>query len=145
MSSRADFPEGDTKTDEFFGEQVVYHRDVTVRVPDTRAAREAFSLPLKVTYQGCAEAGLCYSPITKTFDVALPEADSASLGEVGKPAGEGFVSEQRRPRAADHQRQLLRDDRRVSSSPACCCPSPPCVLPMVPIVSGPHRRARGGS
>ena len=36
-------PEGETKTDEYFGEQVVYHQDIAVNVPVTRSLRWAFT------------------------------------------------------------------------------------------------------
>jgi thioredoxin:protein disulfide reductase len=131
---RPDFPEGDTKTDEFFGEQVVYHRDVSVRVPVTRASREPISVPLKVTYQGCAEAGLCYSPITKTFDISLPAADASQLG-VGKPASSGYESEQ------TGLARLIVSGNFLGMIGAFFLAGlllsfTPCVLPMVPIVSG---------
>ncbi|MFO7326504.1 MAG: protein-disulfide reductase DsbD N-terminal domain-containing protein, partial [Pseudomonadota bacterium] len=54
-----DLPKGKVKTDEFFGEQEVYLQDVVARIPVSRGSGAAFTLPLKVSWQGCAEAGLC--------------------------------------------------------------------------------------
>ena len=56
------YPPALNKTDEFFGEVQVYydHADLTVPLP---SAEE--SLTLAVTYQGCADAGLCYPPKTQ--------------------------------------------------------------------------------
>lgn len=50
--------------DEFFGEMDVFYDPVEARVPVTLpdGVREA---ELQVTYQGCAEAGLCYPPQTQ--------------------------------------------------------------------------------
>src|ERR1700689_897800 len=63
----ARFPEGQTKQGEYFGKKVVYHQDLKVAVPLLKPATGAASLPLHVTYQGCAEAGLCYPPITQAL------------------------------------------------------------------------------
>ena len=54
-----DFPPALDKTDEFFGDVSVYYdeADLTVSLPDGEAR-----LTLAVTYQGCADAGLCYPP-----------------------------------------------------------------------------------
>src|ERR1700751_5573653 len=67
----AQFPAGQFKTDEYFGRQEIYTRELRVTVPVARAAGGAFSLPLQVTYQGCAEKGLCYPPQTKSVRVSL--------------------------------------------------------------------------
>jgi len=131
-----DFPEAETKTDEYFGEQAVYHRDLVVRVPVTRAAREAITLPVKVTYQGCADAGLCYSPITKTFDITLPEAGgNVTLGKVSNAGGGDYVSEQTGLARLIASGNLLLMIGAFFAS-GLLLAFTPCVLPMVPIVSG---------
>jgi thiol:disulfide interchange protein DsbD len=57
-------PEGLAKTDEFFGDVEVYYDALEARV-DLETATELAQI--KVTYQGCADAGLCYPPETKSF------------------------------------------------------------------------------
>src|SRR5690606_33932290 len=97
-----DLPKGKIKIDEWLdeGEQEVYEHDVTARLPVSRGSREAFTLPIEVSYQGCAEAGLCYPPTTKTFEVDLPDATVVATlsGNRGSSvtAGGGYVSEQDR-------------------------------------------------
>src|SRR5262245_8528464 len=59
-----ELPAGKAKHDEYCGEQVVYYEELVANVPVSRAA-DLVALPLEVTYQGCAEAGLCYPPIRK--------------------------------------------------------------------------------
>src|SRR5215472_2160840 len=66
------FPPGQVKTDEYFGKQEVYHHELVATVPIARASPGPLDLPLEVTYQGCADAGLCYPPQTKTLSVRLP-------------------------------------------------------------------------
>src|SRR5919109_1834356 len=81
-------PGGQFKTDEYFGKQEVYHHELTATVPVARAGGDAFELPLQVTYQGCAEAGLCYPPITKSVTVSLP-ATGLSGGGGSSPGSSG--------------------------------------------------------
>jgi thioredoxin:protein disulfide reductase len=72
-----ELPEGQTKTDEFFGTQEIYLQQATARVPFSREDAGAHPLHFRVTYQGCAERGLCYQPIVKTLmpqDGPLPKA-----------------------------------------------------------------------
>src|SRR5579863_3170456 len=62
-------PTGLIKNDEYFGKQEIYHHALSALVPVARAGAAPLDLPLEVTYQGCAEAGLCYPPITKNVTV----------------------------------------------------------------------------
>ena len=156
-------PTGQSKTDEYFGKQEIYHHEVSATLPVARAPGGSLDLPVSVTYQGCAEAGLCYSPITKTLNVNLPGSGTGSAagaagsaaapGIVGTAAGSvsaagtanakaaggsanaAFVSEQ------DSYASVIRDSNIawvvISFLVAGIGLSfTPCVLPMVPIVSG---------
>ncbi|MFV8819749.1 protein-disulfide reductase DsbD family protein [Haliea sp. E17] len=61
----AEFPPALQRTDEFFGEVQVYYNDADINL--------ALATPLvpgdriEATYQGCADAGLCYPPRTEAF------------------------------------------------------------------------------
>lgn len=55
---------GEEKEDEFFGRQTVYHQAAQVNWPYARAAAP---YTLKLSYQGCAEVGVCYPPVDTTF------------------------------------------------------------------------------
>ena len=57
-------PDGLAKNDEFFGDVEVYYDAVEATVSLEKTAELA---QIKVTYQGCADAGLCYPPETKSF------------------------------------------------------------------------------
>ncbi len=61
------FPKGRVTTDPNFGRQVVYFQQLEASAPYTRNDYGAHPLQIKVTYQGCAIAGLCYPPITKVL------------------------------------------------------------------------------
>jgi len=69
-------PAGEPHEDEYFGRVETYRDALTVILPgQARAA----STTLKVRYQGCADAGICYPPQTRGVVVALPA--SASTGD----------------------------------------------------------------
>jgi thioredoxin:protein disulfide reductase len=133
---KPDLPAGQTKTDEYFGEQVVYHHEVVVKLPVSRGVTTAFTLPLKLSWQGCADAGLCYPPITKVIDVDMPVASAVtSLPSAPADVAGGYVSEQ------DSLARLIRDGNLLWMVGAFFLSGlllslTPCVLPMVPIVSG---------
>ena len=63
--SAPSLPPGTVKTDPYLGTQQVYFQQVEGLVPYSRIDAGAHPMQIKVTYQGCAEAGLCYPPITK--------------------------------------------------------------------------------
>ena len=71
-------PDGLAKTDEFFGDVEVYYDALEAWVALERTTELA---QIKVTYQGCADAGLCYPPETKSFlwHMASGEIQAGSL------------------------------------------------------------------
>jgi thiol:disulfide interchange protein DsbD len=143
-----EFPQGQVKNDEYFGKQVVYHNELVVALPLKRSAGGGpLSLPLTVTYQGCAEAGLCYPPVTHTVSVLLPSTSGPSAGTgpgaTAAPAANAasgahagaYVSEQ------DRLAALLRSGSLAAVLlqffvGGLLLAFTPCVLPMVPILSG---------
>lgn len=128
----AAIPEGEWKEDEFFGRQQVHYSAVSVTVPVSRAPGEALTLPLVVGLQGCADAGLCYPPEKRRLSVTLPATDQAAT----LPAdSSGFVSEQ------DRLAALIKDGSlplvlATFFGLGLLLAFTPCVLPMVPILSG---------
>ena len=77
--SAPQLPAGLVKVDPFFGSQEIYLQQVQATVAYTRTDAGAHPLQIKVTYQGCAEAGLCYPPITKVLYPTHPLADPAPV------------------------------------------------------------------
>ncbi len=59
------FPGTEIKEDEFFGRQPVYTRPVTLLI-DTASTLDA-DTSVRIDFQGCAEAGVCYPPYTVRF------------------------------------------------------------------------------
>ena len=128
------FPPGQIKSDEYFGKQEVYHHELVATVPVARAAGGVLELPLQVTYQGCADAGLCYPPITKALTLKLSSgASAAAVGGAG--SGATGVAEQ------DWFASLIRSGNPLAMLgwfylAGLLLAFTPCVLPMVPILSG---------
>lgn len=127
-------PGGEVKHDDYFGDQVVFFEQMEAEVPVAAAAgtREA---TVEVRYQGCAEAGLCYPPIRKTFPVQLGAMAGIATSTTKSSAAPATRSEQ----------DLLADRIRSGSLLAVLATFfgaglllafTPCVLPMVPILSG---------
>ncbi|MGL6222162.1 MAG: protein-disulfide reductase DsbD [Steroidobacteraceae bacterium] len=126
-------PGGESKHDEYFGEQVVFHGEMVADLP-VAAAAGVTSIPLEISYQGCADAGLCYPPVKKTVVVQLASTTAVAAAPASGNAGP-MRSEQ----------DLLADKIREGSLLAVIglffvaglgLALTPCVWPMVPILSG---------
>lgn len=82
-------PHGDRHHDEFFGDVETYRTLLRAVLPG-RAAAGATQVVLKLKYQGCADAGVCYPPQTRLVTVALPaEATAGAAASSGLPALRG--------------------------------------------------------
>jgi thiol:disulfide interchange protein DsbD len=111
-------PEGESHSDEFFGEQPVYRQGLEVKIP------AAASGPIKVTYQGCADAGLCYPPQTRVIDLG-GGANAATGGEAPDQA-----------LASSLQQRALGWSLLVFFGLGLLLAFTPCSLPMLPILAG---------
>lgn len=94
------FPKGVIEYDPTFDKKLeIYHDGVTIRVPLQPGA--AGPLKLEVTGQGCAEAGLCYSPMTSEvtltpvaggYRASGPGVRSSVPGQAAASAGQGSAA-----------------------------------------------------
>ncbi len=82
--AKLSLPTGDKHRDEFFGDVETYRQSLT-GVLTGMPADGATTATLTVKYQGCADAGVCYPPQTRTLKVALP----AEAGDAGGGLGFG--------------------------------------------------------
>jgi thiol:disulfide interchange protein DsbD len=136
----AEIPQGKTKVDDYFGEVQVYYHTVSARVPVTRASSSADAFEATITYQGCADRGLCYPPQTKHVSfpadaikpAATAHASAAATPFDGAPAAEK-TEEQRL--AALLTRGNLFYALAIFFVAGIGLAFTPCVLPMVPILS----------
>jgi thiol:disulfide interchange protein DsbD len=122
-------PAGKKKTDEFFGDVEVYYGILSATVPVTRPEGTS-TFEIQVSYQGCADAGLCYPPVTKTVTIELP-----APGTRPASATAPMVSEQ------DRLSSLIAGGSLIAILASffgfgLLLAFTPCVLPMIPILSG---------
>lgn len=129
-------PTGERKTDEFFGEVEVFYDRLLARVPVLNRP-DASTVVLKVSYQGCADAGLCYPPTTTLVSVDLPPpgTPAALTGAGGGGGGSPTVAEQDRLASLIASGPLLAVMASFLGF-GLLLAFTPCVLPMIPILSG---------
>ena len=126
------FPPGTRKTDEFFGDVETYRRQVTIRLP---AENFDGALQLTVTSQGCADIGVCYIPMDSKATIQ-PASFSAPPGAPAAPVP-GFSVQ-----VSDFEVARLFQSGGTFLVLASflgfglLLAFTPCVLPMIPILSG---------
>jgi len=95
--SHPQYPPGMPYQDEYFGQTEIYRQQLVFTVPLANIDADA---SLKIRYQGCAEAGLCY-PVT-TVEIPLsPLADSSKAAETA--SSEQLTTEPQTPDYASNQ------------------------------------------
>ena len=78
--SHPTMPVGEPHEDEYFGKTEIYRKSLTIKVPLSDIdAKDAL---LKVRFQGCADAGLCYPPVTQQVPLfPVKDATAAPAAE----------------------------------------------------------------
>lgn len=139
-------PPGKKKKDEFFGETEVYRDEVNIMLP-IQSGGQPERVKLTAVSQGCADVGVCYVPVEQQAELRL---GSTSLAVGAPDPGDGALS------------RLFSGSRGVATGPpqgeddliaglfhgeawlliisffafGLLLSFTPCVLPMVPILSG---------
>jgi len=150
-----EFPKGQIKKDEFFGTVETYRKQVAIRIPvtvpeqgrDPSFPARAGKLALEVTSQGCADVGVCYPPLTQKVEVrpaafslggptpaATPQT-SAAFGGREVTNAPAIVSDEARFEQALASGNLLLM-LAIFFGAGILLAFTPCVLPMIPILSG---------
>ena len=78
------FPAGKLKSDPTFGKVETYQHEVRIKLPFTRSAN-ATSVTLNATSQGCAEAGVCYTPMDSVATIPLTAAANPAQTSAASP------------------------------------------------------------
>ena len=126
----AQFPAGEVREDKFFGRSETYRRQLRIALPVQSAGQE---FKLTVTSQGCADIGVCYPPqdheaVIRLAAASVPPALTATAP--ARPASE-----------EEYFSGLMRSGGAWATILAffgagLLLAFTPCVLPMVPILSG---------
>jgi thiol:disulfide interchange protein DsbD len=140
-------PAGKIKTDKFFGDVEVYRDEVKILLPLQSGGDALPALVLTAVSQGCADVGVCYVPQEQKAELkfaAFSPAFGSPFGGAAPPqnAGSSFIDEAR-PRARGED-AVIADLFRggfwllVASffGFGLLLSFTPCVLPMVPVLSG---------
>lgn len=129
-------PAGSRHHDEFYGDVAIYRDELLITLPLTQAQNHS---QLRVSWQGCAEAGFCYPPETQVIPlsaIAATPPGGAGTGSVdlipapSPTAGPGIITPAPPPQS-----------NKVPFSPLWALligigiAFTPCVLPMYPLIS----------
>jgi thiol:disulfide interchange protein DsbD len=111
-------PQGLEHSDEFFGATQVYRDSVAIVIPAGASGQ------VKVSWQGCADAGLCYPPQSQAVDLGGTQAASV----------EGQAQDQ--SLATTLQQRSLGWSLLLFFGLGLLLAFTPCSLPMLPILAG---------
>ncbi|WP_421548351.1 protein-disulfide reductase DsbD [Pseudomonas sp. QD4] len=112
-------PEGEAHSDEFFGAQQVYRQGLELKIPAGASGK------IKVGWQGCADAGLCYPPQSLEVDLG---GSPALAGNTTQAADQALAS--------SLQQQSLGWSLLLFFGLGLVLAFAPCSLPMLPILGG---------
>lgn len=144
---RITVPGGKIKEDEFFGQQTVFYDKATATMALTREDPFHRDIDVQVSYQGCAEIGVCYPPITQTIPVTLaalpqsaPLASAATSFDDKSAVATGFDNNSAPVQTEQDRMAALLTEGRLWALPAffgfgLMLAFTPCVFPMIPILS----------
>lgn len=129
-------PHGKPKHDEAFGKVETFYDTLDFDVPLVRNSKAAHTLALQAKYQGCADRGVCYPPMIKKIDLALPVAEQMHANQ----GPEKFAV----PPTLSEQDQIVQSLRQDSLWVTLLSffgfgfllSLTPCIFPMIPILSG---------
>ncbi|MCG6656401.1 protein-disulfide reductase DsbD [Halomonas campisalis] len=133
-------PPGEFKSDEFLGDVYVFYDRVVFEAPIDSGA--AGPLDIRVSFQGCADAGLCYPP--EQVDLQAPEGAMPAAFVGWRDSGDGGEAGAAAPLAPQSEDGRFNTLIREASLPLALglfflaglgLTFTPCVLPMVPILS----------
>ncbi len=122
--------------DEFFGDTEVYYGSPRCACRSRAAGRPTDIELALATYQGCAEDGICYPPMTRDLQLYLPAVDAVDVGDTTEQSlAKVPLSEQ------DRLAKLIAEGNLLLVLATflwlgLLLAFTPCVLPMVPILSG---------
>ncbi len=138
-------PNGEMKDDPTYGKTEVYYYNVVANAPIV-AANGQDKVRLQVTYQGCAEAGLCYPPMSKIVDMVL-DGSWVNAVENTESLAKSDESEKMPVMSTTTQSEQDRIANLLSNQNilyiilaffgfGLLLSLTPCVFPMIPILSG---------
>ena len=130
----AQLPMGDVHNDEYFGKVETYRKELRILLP-LAGAVTGTAIKLSVTSQGCADIGVCYPPQVQTAQIVLDASLPAAAAALGTPAASGEIGDEAR-----FEKLLASGSLWLIAAAffgaGVLLTFTPCVLPMIPILSG---------
>jgi thiol:disulfide interchange protein DsbD len=136
-------PEGIDHEDEFFGVQKIFTEQLTFIINLEHVSSDG---SIKITYQGCAEKGLCYPPTSKVIELSKLITDESTdrRSSLLTPSENNDLqpSQTLAPKSEQHQlSDMLKQDSLLLTLIAffvggLLLSFTPCVFPMYPILTG---------
>ncbi len=128
----ARLPAGEPHTDEHFGDVSIFYNYVEATIPFSRASPDAIDVIIDARYQGCKVDSICYPVIEQSAMLDLPPSGAFAAALDDAPL---LVSEQ------DRLASVILNDSwwkvlGLFYAAGLLLAFTPCVLPMVPILSG---------
>lgn len=117
-------PEAEHHQDPYFGDTAVFRHQVQLRYAILSAAQDGV---VKISYRGCADAGLCYPPVTRILYL-----DAVKAAPKPPPAAESQSTSLAKRLAVGQHRALTL---LLFVGLGVLLAFTPCVFPMYPIVS----------
>jgi thioredoxin:protein disulfide reductase len=126
-------PNGLPEEDEAFGHVEIFYDNLEFDIPLIRSEIAPQRITIKADYQGCADRGVCYPPMSKIVDLELPLATKQSMSSaVGQAQN---LSEQDQITRSLHQDSLWVTLMSFFGF-GLLLSLTPCIFPMIPILSG---------
>ena len=122
-------PRGTPIHDEAFGQVEIFHEQLSFELPVLRTQTTAQTVTLLANFQGCADRGVCYPPMSQKIDLELPSAP------INEALAVPELSEQ------DQIVSALKHDSLTMTLLSffgfgLLLSLTPCIFPMIPILSG---------
>jgi thiol:disulfide interchange protein DsbD len=133
------------RPDGSIGDVAIYHGTLDLTVPVLRGSAEPTAVTLVAKFQGCAERGICYPPVTERVTLELPAASQTVALSATAPASAGSAA------AAGDGGERVSEQDQIAARLAkagilgaiaiffglgLLLAFTPCVFPMIPILSG---------
>lgn len=142
LMAHAKLPEATRIEDPSFGPEFIYKNQLTIPVSLAEYAHNNEDLQIQVQFQGCAESGFCYPPVTKWFEVSLSNQQIQAIVPLTEAPQLAKAAPKVEPPAAQSQGLLSLEGKGAFSIIASfyllgiLLTFTPCVLPMIPILFG---------
>ena len=123
---KVEMPDGKKKKDEFFGDVDVYYNFTKANIYFDKITSKT---NLIIKYQGCADAGLCYPPVTKKFSLEQYASHDSYLLKTNMSENQHSFSQK-----LSEQSVIL--NITLFFLAGLLLAFTPCVFPMIPILTG---------